>query len=547
MIRAILTAAILTVSPPQFDITGNALYSDKEIQRLIDSGLSADSVLTVVSGAYHDLGYFDVSVRWTEDDSGRRILRIDEGFPTTIDNIHLDIYPDSLNRLIKIDDIRGEVASKELLDQLAVGAISSLADNGMPFARAEWTEFSFTDGNKLSAKIKIIPGPECYLIAFIFDGISRTRPATILKTINMKTGDRYSEIAMRNSRKLIDRMPYLEIASPFEIVMTGRDDSCEIIYHVKELPSTRFDGAGGYVGSGGESEFIGRIDLEFGDILGTGRAFGLNWSRKDRYSGELRINYNEPFLFGSRFDLRLEAFQTDRDTLYIETGGSGTIGYRFGNELTIDLAFGLSMVEPETNAELSSSTGRSIKLGFHYDNTDFRENPKDGYQLESEITYKYRSHRKIAAGDNPPSKVTAIGFGGNEYFKALNNLVLAIGLRGWGIIDIDGTAPVDELRFVGGFENLRGYAEERFPAYRYGIGTAELRMLTGKRSRFYLFGDFGAVANSQSRENKYEFIPGYGLGIVSPTALGLFKIEIGWGKSGFPSEAVINFGMAGRF
>ncbi|MEE9554529.1 MAG: BamA/TamA family outer membrane protein [candidate division Zixibacteria bacterium] len=552
MIIAITIAAILSVSPLRIDpagidIAGNTQYSDKEIRRLISPDFPEDLVLTVVKGAFHDLGYFSVSVKLDDDNDGRRVLRIDEGAPTSIEYIHIDIYPDSLNNFDRIIDIRGKIASKEVLDQFAIDIISDLAENGMPFARAEWREFSFNDPNKLEATIKIIPGPVCIVKRLLFDRISRTRPETIAKTISLKTGDRYSETVAEDSERLIDRMPYLEIVSSFEIAIAGRDDSCEIVYHIKELPSTRFDGAVGYVGSSEKPEFIGRIDLDFGDILGTGRAFGVKWNKKDRYSGELRMNYKEPFLFGSGFDTRLEAFQIDRDTLYIETGGDISVGYRFGRDLTVDIAFGLRMVEPETDAGISSSTGRSLRVGFDYDKTDYPDNPESGYRLDTEVDYKYRSNRKIIAGDDPPSKITAIGFGGAQYYKPFNNLVLAIGMKGWGIVDIDGSAPVDELKFIGGFENLRGYAEQRFPAFRYGIATAEIRLLTGKNSRFYLFGDFGAIANSQARVDKYEFQPGYGLGILSPTTLGLFKMEIGWGKTGFPSDAVINFGIAGRF
>jgi hypothetical protein len=34
---------------------------------------------------------------------------------------------------------------------------------------------------------------------------------------------------------------------------------------------------------------------------------------------------------------------------------------------------------------------------------------------------------------------------------------------------------------------------------------------------------------------------------MAPAGIGLFKIEIGWGKTGFPSEAIFNFGLTGAF
>jgi hypothetical protein len=66
-------------------------------------------------------------------------------------------------------------------------------------------------------------------------------------------------------------------------------------------------------------------------------------------------------------------------------------------------------------------------------------------------------------------------------------------------------------------------------------------LITGKYSRAYLFGDFGIIKGSPDMDVDYSFNPGYGLGLVSR------RVEIGWGKEGFPSEAVFNFGIIGSF
>jgi hypothetical protein len=94
---------------------------------------------------------------------------------------------------------------------------------------------------------------------------------------------------------------------------------------------------------------------------------------------------------------------------------------------------------------------------------------------------------------------------------------------------------------------LRGYTEEQIPAYRYLIFTLEPRLITGKYDRVYLFGDFGLIKGAPDRDLDYTFKPGYGFGLVSRSAIGQLKVEIGWGDEGFPSEAVFNFGIMGSF
>lgn len=541
-------SVIQSSASEKIEISGNRLFTDKEILRSAEFNAGNDSVIASVLSLYRKSGYFSASARWMEEDGKAQVLRIDEGAPSVIRNGSIDIFPDTLASFDDLlDDLTGAVASEDILDNFAQAVVSRLADRGMPFARAEWSSFQIGDDGSLDVTLKVIPGPFCRISDFIFDGISRTRPSTIVRTLDLRTGGIYSEAQVRRSETLIDGMRFLDVVSPFEIEMNRSSDSCSIVYHLKELPSSHFDGAGGYVGVGKKSEFIGRAELEFGDLLGTGRSFGINWNRKDRYSGELGVNYREPFLLGSRFDLTLEVRQVDRDSSYIESSAGARFGYPLGTATSAGVKFGIRRVEPESGTNLTSSTSRSVKLEFTHDGTDYPPNPRRGYKVGTAIDYRYRSNRRVVTGDDPPTQITAVEFSSSEFLGITRRLVLAFGIRGWGIVNADGRVPIDEFRFIGGFESLRGYPEQFLPAFRYGIGTLEMRLLSGRKSRAYLFGDFGAINSSQSRSGDYDFRPGYGFGVLSPTTLGIFRVEISWSENRFPEEAVLNFGLAGDF
>jgi outer membrane protein assembly factor BamA len=532
------------------EISGNRLYSDKELIRLVDLTLPDDSLSRTIMSVYRRAGYYSARVKDIGvDKRGQKLIFIEEGEPSIVDSISIDVVPDSLKIHFSdlVYNVKGQVASRDLLDDFAETAVLRLAECGMPFASGEWSDFKLNQENNITATFKIISGPRCYISGFVFNGITRTKPETIKKAIYIRVGDLYSESEVQDSEKSIDRMPYIELTSPFGLEAASAGDSCRIIYSIKELPSTRFDGAGGFINTKGRSDFLGRLGLEFGDILGTGRSFGLLWNKKDRFSSELRLDYLEPFFMGSRFDVKLEVFQLDRDSLYIETGGRIGLEYRFGRGSSGGLRFSAKRTEPEGSADIPSSISRSVKLDFAYDQTDYIHNPRDGYMLKTEVDYRYRSNRRVVEGDDPPTQLSAVGFDGSYFAGIGGRFVIAIRLAGWGIASADGTVPVDELRFIGGFDDLRGYVEEQFPAYRYAVATIEPRILTGRRSRAYAFGDFGVIKGTQSQKEDYRFWPGYGFGLASPTGIGLFKIEIGWGKTGFPSEAIFNFGLAGAF
>jgi outer membrane protein assembly factor BamA len=341
-------------------------------------------------------------------------------------------------------------------------------------------------------------------------------------------------------------MKYLEISKPFSIGSRNDGDSCEIVFHLNELPSTRFDGIGGFINNDQRTDFYGNISLEFGDILGTGRSFKINWKKKDKYSNNLRIGYLEPYFPSDNLDLALEFYQEDKDSLFIRSGGRVGIFSRFSNRLSGNVWFSLDRIESENNSFVPSSNIKAVTLEFDYNNTDNRLNPKRGYEFKSGIAYKYRSNKEADLENDLPTQITSLGLSSKYYLKTKENLISVVGFDNWGIITENENITPDEYRYIGGFELLRGYTEARFPAYRYFIGTIEQRVITGKYSRAYLFGDFGLIANSPRSEN-YNFYPGYGLGIQVPTVPGTFKLEIAWGKTGFPDNLVLNFGFLSDF
>jgi outer membrane protein assembly factor BamA len=542
---------ILDLSPNvrAVEIEGNKLFSDRELTKLIDFTLPDDSLTASILSLYHENGYFSARVENIDFNSrGERRIIIDERKLSRIASIEIDTVPDSAGEFLVglARQYEDEPATGEILDEFAERAISRLANNGMPFAQGEWSEFDFTGDNDLRARFRIIAGPRCYISGFEFEGTSRSRPGALEKVLNLNIGELYSESRLLDSERSLQKMKYIEIESPFRPQVTGSGDSCRIVYDLKELPSTSFDGAGGLVNTGSKTEFLGRLDLEFGDIAGTGRSFGFKWNKKDRFSNELAIEYSEPFFLGTRFDMNLGVFQLDRDSLYVETGARIGFDYRFSRDLRAAIGLSTGRTEPEEGSSVAASLKRSVDVVFSYDGTDFSGNPRQGYQIRSEIEYRYRSNRRVVEGDDPPTKLSAVGLDGGYFGRLTGRLVMAFLLKSWGIVSSDGIVPADELAFIGGFDVLRGYTEDRFRAYRYAVVTFEPRIVTGK-GRIYIFGDLGVIKSSSVRDDDYRFFPGYGAGIVSPTAIGLFKIEMAWGKEGFPSEAVLNLGLVGTF
>jgi len=532
-----------------FEISGNTKLTDSEILNSMDSAQNDSSYIAQIEKLYRDEGCYDVEVTIADSiDFDKKSIIIYEGPLSLIEGLHVTILNDILK--MEIDSIArkylGLPAGLDQLNRFGIDILMLFANNGMPFSRGEWVDFEYSGDSKLTCRFNIVPGPVSSLSAILFDGIKRTKPSTIMKNIDLVAGDPYSETGIKYSEKSIELMKYIEVQSPFNIVSRHDGDSCEVVFHLRELPSTRIDGVGGIVNSKDGTDFLGRLDLEFGDILGTGRGFKIDWLKKDSNSNKLKIGYLEPYFPSDNLDLTLEFYQEDKDSLFLKSGAKVGIFSCFNRTFSGNVWLFVERTESENSLVSLSSVTKGVQFGFDLTAVDFRSNPTSGYVLSSDIEYRYRSNSETLPGADLPTNISSIGIDSEYYVKNGKKLVGMIGLGGWGILSKNNNIPPDELRYIGGFESLRGYAEELLPAFRYIVATVEQRVITGRYSRAYIFGDFGFLTNSPANNN-FVFYPGFGMGFQVPSAFGAFRFETAWGKTGFPEDIILNIGFTGNF
>jgi len=532
----------------EIEFKGNDDFSSAWILENIDISSDDSIIVRQIEELYKSSGYYNIRVMFDTENDQKPVINIVEGSLSLINAIELINIDKALFEKINLikESYIGSAASRENIDNFGNDILFYLADNGIPFARGEWEYFDFCDSINICLGFKILSGPKSTISTISFSGIKRTKPGIIFKNINLSVGQTYSESKISDAEQSIESMKYLEISAPFSVGSRSDGDSSEILFYLNELPSTRFDGIGGFINNDNRTDFYGNISLEFGDILGTGRLFKIAWRKKDRFSSNLRIGYLEPGFPSDNLDLALEFYQEDKDSLFLKSGGRVGVLSRINKRLRGNVWFSLERIESENNSFVPSSNIKAVTLEFDYDNTDNRRNPRRGYEFNSDIAYRYRSNKEVGFETDLPTQLTTLGFGANYYLKTGENLISVAGFDSWGIISENENLSADEYRYIGGFGSLRGYMEDRFPAYRYIVGTIEQRVLTGKYSRAFLFADFGLIANNSQSDN-YDFYPGYGLGIQLPTVPGTFKLEIAWGKTGFPENLVLNFGFLSDF
>jgi outer membrane protein insertion porin family len=135
--------------------------------------------------------------------------------------------------------------------------------------------------------------------------------------------------------------------------------------------------------------------------------------------------------------------------------------------------------------------------------------------------------------------------------------VLSIALHGRLVTSSEQVVPLPDQFRLGGATTLRGYREEQFRGSRVAWSNIEYRYLLSRRSRAFLFFDFGyyyRIERSPS-ENETEpqflkieeFKPAWGLGVRVDTPLGIVGVDYGLGEGDALTNGKVHVSLVNSF
>jgi outer membrane protein assembly factor BamA len=171
---------------------------------------------------------------------------------------------------------------------------------------------------------------------------------------------------------------------------------------------------------------------------------------------------------------------------------------------------------------------------------DFWANPSTGNVFSLRRTEMFRDTDEGSSHD----PITEIDL--THYEPLGHNWVVAASMHGrdnhrHDLLDYDAFE-------LGGSKNLRGFPESFFRGYRVGWGTLEMRYLTARTSRVFLFLDSGYVEQLDTGiTRRLEELLGYGAGMAIQTRLGVFVLNYALsdneGEWRSPLDGIVHFGF----
>ncbi len=384
----------------------------------------------------------------------------------------------------------------------------------------------------------------------------------------------FSMDRIEQSREVIRQWEFAELEN---IEYDFNPYGVNLIYNLRNRQPSRFDLLVGLVPSNlpdRQYEITGNGYLDVRNQLKMGERMFVKFDKYGHSSQAFDVQVDFPYLPFIRSGI-LAAGQIDRrDSTVLDVHGK--LGVQYNWKPALRYAF---FLQRDQSRLTGISTSRLKRQGVLPEDLDFNYsaaglsmtlqkldhllNPRKGSMLRTSLTVGLRKlvwNAQILAIELPPDQTTF-----RAQYQALPERTVKVGVdvnwekfipvgmysafrfrtMGGGIWSSESLFQ-NELRRIGGFQNLRGFPENSFHADGYSISTAEYRFLFGEESNIYAFADAGFLHHPGSEPN-WNFPYSVGIGLNLGTRAGIFGISYAvGGQRNDPlslDQSRVNFGL----
>ncbi len=483
-------------------------------------------------------------------------LKVDFILGKKFKNAYLKFNTEDLFFLKKVISINEKIFlnlpfnPEEIAKELA-GIISSLENNGYPFAQAYLSDISF-ENEDLYAKVNINSNSKYKWSKFIIKGDESVSVDFISNLIGFSEGDLFDQSLVETISLRIKQLSYLSEIKPFELLFT--EEGVQLFLYLKTQQVSSANGVIGFQPNPTTNKLslTGDISLKLINSINRGESLILNWKSIQAQTQSLNSKLNIPFLFHSRFGIEGVFNLFKRDTSFLELKSSFGIQYFLKKGSYIKTFYGRTSSTVLSASNTTSNYGfvQTNHYGLNYSKTyfDYIPNPKKGLSMEFEIS----------VGDRKSRPSDTVSFVNSTTYNSSFNFQWVIPIHKRHVLYYSNQsasyyAPIifqNEVFRFGGQTTQRGFNEQNLYATTRITNTIEYRYLLDKNSRLFAF-----FEQTWYENNSYQYYKdhpfGFGAGMTFGTNLGIFSLSYALGKqfnnSILISDGKIHFGYISYF
>lgn len=475
----------------------------------------------------------------------------------------------------------GDPANMTLFDRAASEWIGALGKKGYPFASVRLDSFQVDQG-AISALLLADRGPLYRIDSITVDGGLRLRSRFLYRYLDLPPGSPYQTDKLESLSDRLTTLSFLKESRPWDMTRTGTGSALNL--HLEPKKSNQMDALVAFLPAnsqvGGRLLLAGEAKLDLHNAFGGAERIIANWQQLQVGSPRLQLGFEQPYIFGSRFetDFRFMLFRKDSSFLNLDFRSGVTFmlnprrkgGVYYQRLSTSLISVDTALVKstrtlPAFTDVLSDLAGLTITD----DRTDRPMNPRKGLSWKIEMSAGIRRIKPNAtiSALRTDAMGTTFDFGGlyNElrerrpmirsrfqaahFLPAGRQAAIKFGLQAGYLMLKDPFR--NELFQIGGYRTLRGFDEERIFSSAFGIGTFEFRWLTGATSHFFAFTDVAHAVDRTLHGNPAHNYIGAGLGVRLETRAGILDLAWAAGKRGDEPldmrQSKIHFGILSVF
>jgi outer membrane protein insertion porin family len=403
------------------------------------------------------------------------------------------------------------------------------------------------DPSTLNPVLQLDWGEPVAIDTILFQGVKKTKSSVLYRMTHEYYGQRLTPSLSNRIYRSLNRFPFIAVERQNEIVTT-RTGKTALLYEAREFNDNEFDGIAGYVPEtiSQNGYFTGEINLKFNNLSGTGRQLSVYWSKMNRYSQQIRLNYLEPWIWKSNLFGEVGFEQILRDTLVVIRNfelGTGFYSWRRGSiQITGSHEAAIPTPGGREILGLVNTSINAVGIKYGVDRLDNIYNPARGFSFQAKGNFGFQK-----SGGSTAALRTAIILDADFYYPLIKQLVVANSTHFKGKWFKNGEPSYADQYWFGGATSLRGYPNDFFCGSRIAWTSLELRRIIGELSSFFVFCDLGYYHESISGKSNDHLPHSYGIGVRLASRMGIIGLEYGFGKGDTFSTAKIHVRLINRF
>lgn len=435
-----------------------------------------------------------------------------------------------------------------------------LEDNGHPFGKTYLDSLTVNAG-EVSALLRIEEGPLYKIDSLQVFGDAKVAGDFLYKYLDLPPGTPYNKRKLQAVAKKISELSYIEEESPAQLSMLPTGAVLNL--YLKAKRSSQVNALVGFLPNSEQTTGVRKLQLTVDanvllkNALGIGETIGLLWQQLQKGSPRLNLLYEQPYIFKSPFGVVFSLDMYKRDSFFLNLNMNLGVNYRLGEKQTASVFLqrrqsivnginAAAIIQTKQLPQEADVSSVNLGIGYDYNNTDYRYNPRKGRQLlvtSSAGTKTLKKNNLILELKDPSApafkfeslydtvKLKAYQFRitatGAQYLQLGKQTTLKLGAAA-GVYQ---SANVfrNELFQIGGNRLLRGFDEESQFVSQYTVGTAEFRLLTGLNSNFFAFTDGGWGKYPLDKVQSHTYLSA-GMGLSFQPKAGLINVTWAVGK-----------------